>query len=593
MKINRLLKSGLVILFYLMLSQTGSAQSIELKGVDKQGFKGLQSMNGNGYYVQCFEGRVGKGKETKRIFNIYMLTNGLENKVTIKLELLLGDEIEDAAYNNGTFMLVYGNRYKNYRVLKTYDANGAELSTKRLEDIPYRLFAKPASIIPIGTSDFLLLNYVKEKKVGYSLERYSPKLESLFAVTETPEKQKLFPVDVQVVGNRIFVLEFLSRGYGDDFQYFVHAYDVANGQSTGKSLLASTDGKAFGYATFIRPDGKGGVLTGGMFFDEPETRKANSDGFFAARVTADGQLTFTQVTWKSVQDQVKDQSTSTLWGGKTKTFVHDIVPVAGGLQVIGQNYRRGDAQLAGEKGGSLMGNLNKASSFGGSSADAQPYEEAFTAAEFVLFGFDDALNFTGVKKIDKPNSIYIVKKSQNESEKPPVGIEKGLNLANILNNKGMLPYRFTLTKNDKQYLVYWLESQKKVTELLCFTPIDAAAMDTVSIDVTGAELKYFQNLAAGMNKGLLGKMNKMSDNLSGGSSDFEKEVTLKNSDDPNDYRAKSINTRVVISNEPGRMLIYDFIPEPAPEGEKRGFFKEMEALANGTLKIWYLDVPAK
>lgn len=592
MKINMLSKVGFLLLFWHLATSVVNAQSIELKGVNKQGFKGLQSMNSNGYYVQCFEGTTGKGKDAKRIFNVYMLTNNLENKVTIKLALAYGDEIEDAAYNNGTFMLVYGNRYDNYRVLKTYDANGAELSLKKLENIPYRLFARPASIIPVGEQDFLLLNYVKEKKVGYSLERYTPKLESVFSVTETPEKQKLFPVDVQVVGNRIFVLEFLSRGYGDDFQYFVHSYDIANGQSTGKSLLASADGKAFGYATFIRPDGKGGILTGGMFFDEPETRKANSDGFFAARVSADGQLTFTHVTWKSVQDQVKDPSTSTLWGGKTKTFVHDIVPMGSGLQVIGQNYRRGDATVAGEKGGSVMGNLNKASAFGGSSTDA-PYQEAFTASEFVLFGFDEALNFTGVRKIDKPNSIYIVKKSQNESERPAIGIEKGLNLANILNNKGMLPYRFTITKDNKQYLVYWLESEKKVTELLCFTPVDATAMDTTSIDVTGAELKYFQKLAAGMNKGLLGKMNKLSDNLSGGSSDFESEVVLKNTDDPNDYRAKSINTRVIVANEPGRILIYDFIPEEAPEGEKRGFFKEMQALANGTLRIWYLDVPSK
>lgn len=572
-----------------------SAQSIEFKEINKQGFSGLRTMNKDGYYVQFFQGTTKIDKERKQLFQILTLNNALENTSKINLELNMGDEIEDVSYNNNSFLVVYGNRFKNYRVFKIFDKEGKQTAEKKFENIPYKLFLKPAILSPVGSTDFLVINYIKEKKIGYSVERYNQQLEQQYITTETPDKQKLYPVDVVMSDNQLFVLEFLTRGYGDDFQYFISSYELATGKLIAKNAIVSPDGKAFGFATFLKSDNKGGVATGGMYFDEPETKKANSDGFFTAMVNASGKLTFSYVNWKLVADKLKDPNTSTLWGGKTKTFIHDlIINEDGSVTVIGENYRRGDATVAGEKGGSAIANLNKFSNTTGMGSSSEPTEEAVTVAEFAIMTFDKTGAFQGVRKIDKTNAIVIIKPTTNTENKPYAGMTKGLNLTNILNNRGYMPYRFSVTKNGKQYLAFWLKSDKQVKELLCFMPLEGGSrMDTTCLDVTGAELIYWQKLAASLNTGMLGKLNKLSKNLDGGDNAFETECIISASDDPNDYRSKASKVRVIPANTEGKVLIYDFIPAETPEGEKKGFFKQMEANANGSLTIWYMDIPTK
>ena len=58
-----------------------------------------------------------------------------------------------------------------------------------------------------------------------------------------------------------------------------------------------------------------------------------------------------------------------------------------------------------------------------------------------------------------------------------------------------------------------------------------------------------------------------------------------------DYRSKVSNSRILQSNIPGKILIYDFVPI-VEEGEKqKGFFGQLAANQRGSLKLRYIDIP--
>lgn len=580
------LSAGLTLcLLCAIVSQNLFAQPTELANVTKQGFKGLKPMDNNGYYIQCIDGSKGMGKKAKTQLHLYILSNDLKVTADFVMELIGEEKIEDVAYNGDNFMIIVSSYQARTRTFRVVNKSGQEVAVNKQEKVNPRLLTKPAIIIPVGAADFIVLNYVKEKKVGYSVERYNSKLEQAYSQTQIPEKKKLFPVDFKLVNDHLYILEFLDSD-NDYFEYHIASYDIANGNQLSKKYLTSGDNKAYGFATFLKEGADGSVLTGGMYFDDPRIQKRNSDGFFAARMDKDGNLKFTYVDWATVEKTIKEgNSTIGIWGGKTKTFMHDLaVNADGSFTLIGENYRRGDADLAGNKSKGIGIAMKVA---GGSDDEG---EEAVTAAEFVLMDFDSKGNFVTCRKVDKPNAVTIVRNTEDPNDPPYIGQRKGLNLANILNNNGYMPYRFVVNNGSKSYIAFWQRYDPMIKELLYFTPLSATKMDTTSVEVTGAELKVqqdFQNKAMGKLGGL-GKLAKKTGELTGAS--YENYFYLRGSHDPFDYRAKSLNTRVIPANIPGKVVIYDFVPDPPDPNEKKSFWSMIQTV-NGTLKVWHIDVP--
>lgn len=572
-------------LLVCLLAPQAIGQPTELANVTKQGFKGLKPMDKNGYYIQFIEGSKGYGKKTKTQLHLYVLDNDLKVSADFVMELVGQEKIEDVAYNGGNFLIIIGSAQAKTRTFKLVDKTGAEVAIKKFDGVKPQLLAKPAVILPVGDSDFIVLNYVKEKKVGYSVERYNNKLEMAYSQSQIPDKKKLYPVDSKMSGDRLYILEFLDSDNSDYFEYHIASYDVSNGTQTAKKYLTSADEKKFGFATFLKEGSDGSILTGGMYFDNPRIQKTNSDGFFAARFDKAGDLKFTAVDWETVEKTIKEgNSTVGIWGGKTKTFMHDLTVNADGtITLIGENYRRGDADLAGGK----SKGLGIAMKVAGGDDDS---DEAVTCAEFVLMDFDAQGNFVTCRKIDKPNAVTVVKTTQDTEDLPYIGQRKGLNLANILNNNGYLPYRFVVSNGSKSYIAFWQRYDPLIVEKLYFTPLGATKMDTTSIEVTGAELKAQQEFQkkAMAKLGGLGRLAKKAGDVTG--SNYENYFELRGSHDPFDYRAKAVNTRVIPANVTGKIVIYDFIPDPPDPNEKKSFWSVQDT--NGSLKVWHIDVPA-
>lgn len=579
--------AGAILLFTFNFNY---AQTTTLNGVTRDGFKGVKKMDENGYYIQFAESE-GTGKNAKKSMRLIVLGNSLLSASDFKVEMKSSEKIEDVAYNSGKFMIITSSYSDQTRTFRILDRDGKEFAKKELTNVNRRLLDKQANIVPLDTSGFLVINYVKDKKKGYSLELYGLNLEPKYAQEYIPEKKSLYAVDYKIAGNMLYLLEFLSPDYSDYFEYHIAGVDLATGKMLFNNPLVSADGKAHGYATFLKLSPGGNAITGGMYFNGDHEKYANSDGFFGAVTDKTGKINFSYKDWKDVKDQLKDKSTSTMWGGKTKTFIHDVdVNANGTFTLIGENYRRGDAELAGGKNRTLatLGKL--------SSDSDDPYKEAVTISEFALFDFDSDGSFKNLRKITKPETVTIIKPSP---EDPPfMGQEKGLNLANILNNNGRFPYRFTAVKGADKVLVYNISREKLYTERIYFTKLNTEQMDTASVEITNSVLQVQKELDAEITKkqGKLGSLMKKMDAANG--DDIQNEFYVKGSEDPHDFRAKEINSRVLPSNIPGKVLIYDFAPPESDSQDSKAkknwidsYNSNMDAAMAGNLKIWSVDIP--
>ncbi|WP_028981390.1 DUF6770 family protein [Sporocytophaga myxococcoides] len=574
-----------VLLFFSSLSL--NAQSIELDKVGRAGFKGVQKLDDKGYYVQYEETNA-----KPRVVKLIILDNNLVATNEIKLELKPEDKLEDLAYNGGNFMFVKSNSKEKSRTFKILDRQGKELASKEQKDVPARLLYKPAMITPVEQTDFLVINYTKDKKVGYSIERFNEKLESKYLETYEPEKKKLYPVDYLVADDVLYVLEFLSADYSDYFEYHIAGFSMTNGKQLFNNHLKSADDKAYGYATFLRLGAEGKVVTGGMYFNGPREDNATSDGLFTAVVDKAGKLNYQYKTWKDVEAKVKaGNSTNGIWGGKTKTFVQDLaVNADGSFSLIAENFRRGDEALAGGKNKTL-GTLTKVSNM----SNGESSDEAVTVSEFVLFDFTKDNVLSDVRKLNKPESVTVIRSAADPNDQPYVGQAKGLNLANILNNRGYFPYRFTAQKNGEKVLVYQFTYEKLFKEKLFFTKLNAATVDTNAIEITNSVMKVEQELdaASSQKMGKLGALSKKLDKASG--SDIQNTYYMKGSHSPHDFRSRSLNTRVSSSNLDGKILIYDFVPELTGDANQKKsmlakYNNGMNNAINAKLKIWYIDI---
>ncbi len=572
----------------LMLSLAGFSQSTTLEGVTKGGFKGINKLDGDGYYVRFVE-FSSQGKNAGPQVHLYILDNDLAITNDFVVSLGKGEIIEDVAYSNGKFMFISGSQDYRTRQFTIVDKNGNEVASKKFEKINRRLLEKPASISALSDGDFIVINYIKEKKVGYSISRYDGNLNEKFSSEQIPDKKKLYPVDYQVVGDNLYILEFITPDLSDYFEYHVANFDLSTGKEVFKVQLKDPSSEASGYATFIELGKDGSLITGGMYFNGNRTKSANSDGFFAAVIGADGNSQFSFTDWKNVKSDLKDGSTAAFWGGKSKTFMQDVVVnTDGSFTLIGENYRRGDADLAGGKSKKGLAVAGKAASIMGGGNSKK--EEAVTVSSLALMRFNENGGFLGLDKLDEPESVTVIKDSEEKDEQPYIGQKKGLNLANILNNQGYFPYRFTAQKGSDKIAISVVKYEPQSRELLFFTNLSSDKLDTVSVEFTNSELKVIQEMKNQITGklGALGKFAKKTSKSTG--QDKVNEFILKRSHDPFDYRAKGFNTRVIPSNRNGEIIVYDFVPKES-EGKKKGFGSGLAAAAQGNLVIKSISIP--
>ncbi|MBC6399920.1 MAG: hypothetical protein GDA37_02715 [Ekhidna sp.] len=585
------MKKFIIVLIAICAWQILFSQSIQLDGLTRSGFKGIDRLGDDGYYIRYVE-TLREGKKFKTQVRVYILDNNLVKTNDFVVPIGQEEKIEDMAFNNDRFMFISSSSTERTRQFIIVDSKGTEIASKKFEKVKMRLLYTPASVIAFEESDFLVINYIKEKKVGYNISRYNDNLEEVFSADQIPEKRRLYPVDYYV-GDKLYILEFITPDFSDYFEYHVAGFDLSTGEEAFKVRLKDPSSEASGFATFLK-QGSNGPITGGMYFNGNRTKKANSDGFFATVIDKDGSANFSFTDWKEVKSELKDENMAAFWGGKTKTFMQDVVVYDdGAFTLIGENYRRGDADLAGDRNKSVLANAGKAYKLY-QNEGGEDYNQAVTVSSFALMDFDAKGKYIGIRRLPKPTSVTVIKATDDENDKPYIGQAKGLNLANILNNQGYFPYRFTVSNGPDKFIVSVVKYESMSKELLYFTKLNTDVVDTASVEFTNSYLKVVQEM---QNKvvgkfGALGKLAKKADNLTGESK--KNEFFLRGSHSPYDYRAKALNTRVIKSNQEGKIITYDFVPEePEENKKKKGFMGNLLEAMKGNLVIQSIAIPDK
>lgn len=586
MKKQNVFTTALLLVLFLTVSLTSSAQELMLKDATMEGFKGVKKMGNDGYYVQFIESiKLLKKEKTIRVA---LINNNLEAISEFIITLMPSEDIEDVGYNGGNFMIATKHKSKRYRVFRIMDKGGNELAKKTFEDVKARFLKKDISVIPVDASDFLVLNYVKEDQIGYSLERYNNKLDLLYTESNIPDKKMLYPVDYEVAGNILYVMENMTQGT-DYFQYSISGFDIVSGKKLFTKSLDDAEAKVNGLATFLRVSEKGDAITGGMYFNGNRIQEANSDGFFGALVDREGNLRMGHKDWKDVKDQIDNAGLGAMWGGKTKTLLQDVVTYEDGtFSIIGENFRRGDADLAGD-GNKLMGSVTKIGKM--ASTEDEIKEEAVTVSDFIIFDFDVTSKFQGIRYVEKPPVVTIIKPTADENDKPTADDWKGMELANVLNNHGYFPYRFTVGKAGKKYMTYYYNYQYDGSEYMYFSDIKSGEQNGERIDISSYRVKtalefrdaFIQSMPKWLQKAALADFE-----------NYDNGFELRGSYDGNDNRARLVNTRIFPSNLDGKVVIYDFVPseeDMADSEKKKNWISTFSTASNGNFKIWYIDVP--
>ena len=557
-----------------------------LKDATMEGFKGVKKMGKEGYYVQFIESvKLLKKEKTIRLA---LINNNLEIIGQFIITLMPSEDIEDVGYNGGNFLIATKHKSKRYRVFRIMDKAGNELAKKTFEDVKARFLQKDISVIPVDVSDFLILNYVKEDQIGYNLERYNNKLELLYTEVNIPDKKMLYPVDYEVGGNTLFVMENMTQGT-DYFQYSVSGFDIPGGKKLFTKILDDEAAKVNGLATFLRVGEKGSAITGGMYFNGNRIQEANSDGFFGATVDREGNLKMGHRDWKDVKDQIDNAGLSAMWGGKTKTLLQDVVTHDdGSFSIIGENFRRGDADLAGDKN-KLMGSAMKLGKM--ATAEDEPSEVAMTISDFIIFDFDVTSKFQGIRYVQKPPVVTIIKPTEDVNDKPTGDDWKGMELANVMNNFGYFPYRFTVSKAGKKFMTYYYNYQYDGTEYMYFADIKSGEQNGDRIDITSYRVKTALQFRDAMVAALPKWLQKAA---LADYNTYDNGFELRGSYDGKDNRSRLVNTRIFPSNLDGKVVIYDFVPgdeDMADDEKKKNWITTFGKTSNGNFKIWYIGVP--
>ncbi len=518
----------LAICIAILFIKNLSAQNITLEDVSSRSFSGVHVMEGKGYYTFYF----GEKTETKGMANfvLELFDLNLNHTKTVTIEMTKFSELSGSAFSDNTFLFSFADQMKKTATWVTIDENGNTIDKKVEEDIKMSLLSPDnyPTIYPIGNGEFVVIKPIKEKKIGYNLERIDAHFNAKYETSYSPEKGSFKVLDSEVKDNKIFVLkEFKPSILTRDFENKIICYDLATGTETYSYNLF--DGQDSGFPFILKAGDNGTVTTSGMFFKGDKFDGKNSDGIFYLTLDAEGkEQAYGKTSWKFVQDLIKGDFSSALIGGKTKVLVEDIITHDDGTySILGETFRK--SENPNMVGNNLMkASLGMGSNTAGTSGNQDV--DGFTIMDFVLFNYNKAGVLTGLDKIEKPTKDLIIKGE--------VANWNALSVALFLKKADIFTYQYQVKTASQQYVVYI--NYDGVKEMAYFLPTNAKTVDGIqSID---------------MNKGIsesLNKFAKFDQALNGKAITYDTGTFGYINDNPNKYRG-------ITPAKEGYMLMYKY-----------------------------------
>jgi hypothetical protein len=436
----------LLIVVFCSLSSYIFSQSAEITNVRKREFRGVYPIlnsttnEAQGYYTFYVNEKVGGGK-INFIIAIYDLEMNLIKQTPITITK--SSNVDGSEFNGKDFMFVFNDVAKKTLTYVTVDSKGDIIKTVGIKE--EKRYAATADVYS-ASDGFFIVKPVKEKKWGYSIEKFDRELNSLW--------EKIFTVDKGMVG-----VEAIESG--DDRLVIVQvtkpsllsakatAEIVCLSESTGDEIYTYPlyDGTATCMPTAFLIDKNKNVVTGGMYFDGEKWDAANSDGVFFLKLSPKGEkIAATKTDWDNgIQKFIKDGTKKTFTiSSKPKVLFHEIVEgTDGNYQVIGETFKKSmqlvSSSLKDAITGRFIGDLS------GNNNNSKPV--TFEVLDFVIF------NFMSTGKI--ANMSLIEKDHTKISCYPPYNGIGGLSLALAVKKFGFFNFGFTtkLPNSDQPLMI--------------------------------------------------------------------------------------------------------------------------------------------
>lgn len=430
-------KSLLIVLAILAMVGSAYAQEAQISDIRKKEFKGVQSLLNPktreliGYYTFYVSEKLGNGMVE---FNLDIFDTNLNLVKRNPLEINKYAVLSSSVFNGENFIFAFTNYRKKDLHFYTFDSQGNKLADRHIESD--KRYTTDATVYAAENGGFLIIRPIKERKVGYSIERVNSDLSSVWEQRIVPTKGYVGVQNISADKGRVIVTQLqkpsmLSRKEIGEITTFSDkdgqqgfTYSLFNGENTimPTTFLVDTDNN---------------LVTSGMYFKGQKWDAVNSDGIFFLKLSANGkELVRNIIEWKGdIQKYLKASSSKTSGfaiGSKPKVFFQSIVETSEGYRVIGETFRKN--LNAGGRGLALLKAVaGTGHSIGWDSNDDPVY--TFEVMDLMLFNFQDNGDMVGMTHIPKPHTKITVTGPYNNYA--------GLAMAFVVAEFGYFDYCFT------------------------------------------------------------------------------------------------------------------------------------------------------
>ncbi len=449
------------------VSTLSFAQKSTISDINMKGFSGVKVIKeSKEVYFSYFDQKT----ENKGMANyvLYILDADLKQKTKSVFEVNKNADLVANSFNGKEYLFSFRDLWKKTIMHVVLDGAGKQVGLHTVEKVKMSL-DNPITH-GLSNGDFVIIQPIKEDKVGYRLDVFDHKMVSKLSKTYTPEKGAYECKSSKVLNDKLYLMREVDASFSNKFYTEIVCYDLKTGEIVYNNPL--NDETSTGYATFfnVEPDGK--LVTGGMYFKGQKFDDKNSDGIFSLIIDPTGKVLSKQKTpWAAIKDKIKsDQSLGALINGKSKVLIEDMVyNQDGSFSIIGENFRKSSAGMTGNLGMALaMGSGSSSSAVG------------FTIEDLCLFDYSASGQLLNIRKVGKEAQEFEI----NDLSNPGKDYYKGLQLAMILKRGKLFPYQFQVEYNGEKTLVFFgEEGTKKMAYFMSSSAINTSNLPKIDLQL--------------------------------------------------------------------------------------------------------------
>ncbi|MFZ5554250.1 MAG: DUF6770 family protein [Bacteroidota bacterium] len=329
-----------VLILVVLLVKNSRAQSVELTEISKKEFKGVHPIMDNstnevkGYY--CYYVRERQGKETE--FVVALFNKSLVLIKQTPIVMTKRSAVDGSCFNGKEFLFVFNDPVKKALSYVSMDTTGKIIKTKGVTE--EKSYTATADVFP-GEDGFFIIKPIKEKKVGYSVEKLDRELNSVWEKRYTVETGIATAENVLSQNGKVMIVQMYRPKL---ISKKVDMKLICLEDKTGNDVFVSNlgNGESTLIPTSFLVDKDQNVVAGGMYFDGEKYTETNSDGIFLMKYDKSGKELFvSKDDWDNGLKKAiaKNTKSTVALGTKPRVYFHSITESEKGYQIISETFR--------------------------------------------------------------------------------------------------------------------------------------------------------------------------------------------------------------------------------------------------------------